>query len=112
MAVSFDEREGGHEHGIVELDEGFAFEEAVGDSVRLLLVHGEETLVKECLSGEFGVGAEEGVKKGHLSDVATEHDNADGEWSGENEAGPSPQERPEDGHGEQGEGGDPAARAE
>jgi hypothetical protein len=36
---------------VVELDEAFAFEEAVGDGVRLLLVHGEETLVKECLSG-------------------------------------------------------------
>ena len=107
MAVLFDEREGGHEDGVVELDQGFAFEEAVGDGVRLLLVHGEETLVKECLGGEFGVGAEEGVEKGHLRDVAAEDNDADGEWRGEDEAGPSPQECPEDGHGEQGEGGDP-----
>ena len=72
MAVLFDEREGGHEDGVVELDEGFAFEEAVGDGVRLLLVHGQETFVKEGLGGEFGVGAEEGVEKGHLRDVAAE----------------------------------------
>ena len=112
VAVLFDEGEGGDEDGVVELDEGLAFEEAVGDGVGLLLVHGEETLVKEGLGGEFGVGAEEGVEEGHLGDVAAEDDDADGERRGEDEAGPSPEERPEDGHGEQGEGGDAGARAE
>ena len=112
VAVLFDEGEGGDEDGVVELDEGFAFEEAVGDGVGFLLIHGEETLVKEGLGGEFGVGAEEGVKEGHLRDVAAHDDDADGEWSGEDEAGPSPEERPEDGHGEEREGGDAGARAE
>ena len=112
VAVLLDEGEGGDEDGVVELDEGFAFEEAVGDGVGLLLVHGEETLVEEGFGGEFGVGAEEGVEEGHLRDVAAEDDDADGERSGEDEAGPSPEERPEDGHGKQGERGDAGARAE
>ncbi len=38
MAVLLDEGEGGDEDGVVELDEGLAFEEAVGDGVGLLLV--------------------------------------------------------------------------
>ena len=77
-----------------------------------LLVHGEEAFVKEGFGGEFGVGAEEGVEEGHLRDIAADDDDADGEGRGEDEAGPSPEERPEDGHGEQGEGGDAGARAE
>jgi hypothetical protein len=57
VTVLLDEGEGGDEDGVVELDEGFAFEEAVGDGVGLLLVHGEETLVKEGLGGKLCVGA-------------------------------------------------------
>jgi hypothetical protein len=64
MAILFHEGEGGDEYGVVELDEGPAFEEAVGDGVGLLLVHGEEALVEESFGGEFGVGAEEGVEEG------------------------------------------------
>ena len=112
VAVLLDEGESGDKDGVVELDEGFALKEAIGDGVGFLLVHGEETLVKEGLGGEFGIGAEEGVEEGHLRDVAAHDDDADGEWSGEDEAGPSPEERPEDGHGEQCEGGDAGAGAE
>ncbi len=54
----------GDEDGVVELDEGLAFEEAVGDGVGLALVHGEEALVEEGFGGELGVGAEEGVEEG------------------------------------------------
>jgi hypothetical protein len=112
MAVPFDQREGGHQNGVIECDEGFAFEEPVGDGARLLLVHCEETLVKEGLGREFGVHAEESVEEGHLRDIAAEYDDADGERCREDEAGPSPEESPEDGHGEQGERGDARARAE
>ena len=112
VAVLFDEREGGDEDGVVELDEGFAFEERIGDGVGFVLIHGEEALVEEGFGGELGVGAEEGVEEGHLRDVAADDDDADGERGGEDEAGPSPEERPEDGHGEEGEGGDAGAGAE
>ena len=112
VAVLFDEGEGGDEDGVVELDEGFVFEEAVGDGAGFVLVHGEEALVEEGFGGEFGVGAEEGVEEGELGNVSSHDDDADGERGGEDEAGPSPEERPEDGHGEEGEGGDAGARAE
>src|SRR5882757_1404424 len=112
VAVLLDEGEGGDEDGVVELDEGFGFEEAVGDGVGLLLVHGEEALVEQGCGGELGVGAEEGVEEGELGNVSAHDDDADGERGGENEAGPSPEERPEDGHGKKGEGGDASARAE
>ena len=103
VAILFDESESGNEDGVVELDKGVAFEEAIGDGVRLVLVHGEETLVEVSFGGELGVGAEEGVEEGELRDVATHDDDADGERGGEDESGPSPEKRPEDGHGEQGE---------
>ncbi len=112
MAVLLDEGEGGDEDGVVELDERFAFEEAVGDGVGFALVHGEETLVKEGFGGELGVGAEEGVEERELGHVASHDDDADGERSGEDEAGPSPEQGPEDGHGEESEGGDAGAGAE
>jgi hypothetical protein len=64
VAVLLDEGESGDEDGVVEFDEGFAFEEAGGDGVGFLLVHGEETLVEEGFGGELGVGAEEGVEEG------------------------------------------------
>jgi hypothetical protein len=64
VTVLLDEGEGGDEDGVVEFDEGFAFEESVGDGVGFLLVHREETLVEEGLGGELGVGAEKGVKEG------------------------------------------------
>src|SRR5882757_4865716 len=112
VAILLDEGEGGDEDGVVELDEGLAFEEAVGDGVGFLLVHGEEAFVEEGLGGELGVGAEEGVEEGEVGDVAAHDDDTDCEWGGEDEAGPSPQERPEDGHGEEGEGGDAGAGAE
>ena len=47
MTIVFDEGEGRDEDGVVEIDEGFAFEEAVGDGAGFLLVHGEEALVEE-----------------------------------------------------------------
>ncbi len=112
VAILFDEGESGDEDGVVEFDEGLAFEELIGDGVGFALVHGEEALVEVGFGGEFGVGAQEGVEEGHLRDVAADDDDADGERGGEDEAGPSPEERPEDGHGEEGEGGDAGARAE
>ncbi len=84
----------------------------IGDGVGFVLVHGEETLVEVSFGGELGVGAEEGVEEGELRDVAAHDDDADGERGGEDESGPSPEKRPEDGHGEQGEGGDAGAGAE
>lgn len=103
VTVLLGEREGGQEEGVVEFDEGLAGEESVGDGVGLLLVHGEEALVEVGIGGERGVGAEKGVEKGHLRDMAAEDDHADGERRGEDETGPAPEQRPEDGHGEQGE---------
>ena len=35
VAILLDEGEGGDEDGVVELDEGFVFEEAIGDGVGL-----------------------------------------------------------------------------
>src|SRR5437868_9773375 len=109
VAVLFDEAEGGDEDGVVELDEGFVFEKAVGDAMGLMLVHGEEALVEEGVGGEFSVGAEKGVEEGELGNVAAHDDDADSEWGGEDEAGPSPEERPEDGHGEKRKRGDAGA---
>ena len=112
MPVLLDEGEGGDEDGVVELDEGSSFEEAGSDGVGLALVHGEEALVEEGFGGELGVGAEEGVEEGELGDVATHDYDADGEGRGEDEARPSPEECPEDRHGEKGERGDAGAGAE
>jgi len=64
VAVLFDEGESWDQDGVVELDERFAFEEAVGDGACFALVHGEEPLVEEGFRGELGVGAEEGVEEG------------------------------------------------
>jgi hypothetical protein len=112
VAVLLDEREGGDEDGVVQLNERFVFEETGGDGVSLALVHGEEALVEQRLGREFGVGAEEGVEERKLRDIAAHDHDADGEGSGEDEAGPSPEQCPEDGHGEQGKRGDAGAGAE
>lgn len=112
VAILFYEGEGGDEDGVVELDERFSFEEAVGDGMGFLLIHGEEPLVEESFGGELGIGAEESVEEGHLRNVTAEDDDADGEWSGEDEAGPSPEKRPEDRHGEKCERRDAGAGAE
>ena len=88
MAVLLDEGEGWDEDGVVELDEGLVFEEAVGDGVGFVLIHGEKTLVEEGFGGELGVSAEEGVEEGEVGDVASHDHDADGKRSGEYEAGP------------------------
>jgi hypothetical protein len=112
VAVLLDEREGRDEDGVVELDERFVFEETGGDCVRLALVHGEEAFIEQGLGGELGIGAEQGVEEGELRDVAAHHHDADSEGSGEDEAGPSPEQCPEDGHGEKGKRGDAGTGAE
>src|SRR3984885_16064407 len=106
VAVLLGEAEGGDENGVVELDEGLALEEAVGDGVSFGLIHGEEALVEVGVGGELGVAAEQGVEEGHLRDVTAEDHHADGERGGEDQAGPAPEQGPEDRHGKKGEGGD------
>src|SRR5260370_34904188 len=79
VTVLFDEGEGWDEDGVVELDERVVFEEAVGDSVGLALVHGEETFVVEGIGGEVGVGAGEGGGEGEVGGVTAHEHGADGE---------------------------------
>jgi len=104
LAVFFDEGEGGDEDGVVDGDEGFGVEGLEEEVGGFAFVVGKEALVEAGVVGDGGLVAEEDGEELERGDVAAHDDEADGEGYGQDEAYGPPDEGPESGGDEDGEG--------
>ena len=71
------------------------FQELLDHGARFGMIHGEQSLVEMNFRGQDVLVAESDVEERELRNVAAQHDDADGQRRGENQAGIAPQDGPE-----------------
>ena len=111
VTVLLHHAERGQQNHLIEVDQWPLGEEAIGDAMGLVLVHGQHALVELCLRRELGILPQENVQKAQLRHVPAHHDEARGKWRGEHQSRPAPQQGPEDSRGQKGQRGDAGARS-
>ena len=111
MPVVFGQGKGRDEHRVAELKQGMIDQIPVDHGPGLLVVHRQKALVELGLLHQGRFIAQQDMQKRELRDVAAEDDHTDGERSRENQARRPPQDCPEYGGQNQGQGRDPRVGA-